>query len=130
MTPPQHMQPKAKQVSGKPISRSDLFKYTNGRFLCNEKYHCDGRFIEFDIDELCAIAASAGPGPPSPIHSIEKFEGGFCKALLLQKENGSELIAKLPFPIAGPPKQTTEAEVAVVKYGKACTNNATPYSRS
>jgi hypothetical protein len=63
-----------------------------------------------------AIAASTGGQQNSPINAIEKMEGGFSKALLLRKEDGSEIIAKIPFPIAGPPKYTTASEVAVLKY--------------
>ncbi|KAH6859108.1 hypothetical protein BKA58DRAFT_414728 [Alternaria rosae] len=44
------------------------------------------------------------------------MEGGFSKGLLLRKEDGSEIVAKIPFPIAGPPKYTTASEVAVLKY--------------
>jgi hypothetical protein len=44
------------------------------------------------------------------------MEGGFSRALLLHKEDKSEIIAKIPFPIAGPPKYTTGSEVAVLQY--------------
>lgn len=46
------------------------------------------------------------------------MEGGFSKALLLRKQDGSEMIAKIPFAIAGPPKYTTASEVAVLRYGE------------
>lgn len=46
------------------------------------------------------------------------MEGGFNKALLLRKDDGSEIIAKIPFSIAGPPKYTTASEVAVLEYRK------------
>lgn len=46
------------------------------------------------------------------------MEGGCSKALLLRKEDGSEIIAKIPFSIAGPPKHTTASEVAVLQYLK------------
>ena len=46
------------------------------------------------------------------------MEGGFSKALLLRKEDGSEIVAKIPFSIAGPPKYTTASEVAVLQYRK------------
>jgi hypothetical protein len=105
-------------VAGKSINREDLFKYTNGRFLANEKQACDRRYVTFDLDRLCAIAASTGGRNYSPVHAIEKMEGGFSKALLLREEDGSEIIAKIPFPIAGPPKYTTASEVAVLQYRK------------
>ncbi|KAH7345910.1 hypothetical protein BKA66DRAFT_517139 [Pyrenochaeta sp. MPI-SDFR-AT-0127] len=100
---------------GKPISREELFKYTNGRFLANEAEACNRRYVRFDIDQLCAVAAGAGGGF-SPIKAIDKMEGGFSKALIMQKEDGSEVVAKIPFSIAGPPKYTTASEVAVLKF--------------
>ena len=92
-----------------------MFKYTNGRFLANEKKAVDRRYVRFDLDQLCAVAATTG-GRHSPVCAIDKMEGGFSKALLLRKEDGSEIVAKIPFPIAGPPKYTTASEVAVPKY--------------
>ena len=102
---------------GKSISRDELFTYTNGRFLVNEAKACNRRFVRFNVDQLCSVAASVG-GPLSPIQAIEKLEGGFSKALLMRKEDGQEVIAKLPFPIAGPTKYTTASEVAVLHYCK------------
>lgn len=99
---------------GERIGREDLFKYTNGRFLVREKEACDRRYLSFDLDQLCAIAASAGS--KSPIRAVEKMEGGFSKALLMSKEDGTEVIAKLPFSIAGPPKYLTASEAAVLQY--------------
>ncbi|KAI4927821.1 hypothetical protein J4E85_006333 [Alternaria conjuncta] len=101
--------------AGSPIDREDLFKYTNGRFLANEKKAVDRRYVTFDLDQLCAVAATTG-GRYSPVCAIDKMEGGFSKALLLRREDGSEVVAKIPFPIAGPPKYTTASEVAVLIY--------------
>jgi hypothetical protein len=123
-------------VAGKPIDREDLFKYTNGRFLANEKQACDRRYVTFDVDRLCEVAASTGGQKYSPVLAIEKMEGGFSKAMLLRKEDGSEIVAKIPFPIAGPPKYTTASEVAVLQYRKfpnvhplvSCNFNGTPYN--
>ncbi|CAE6998145.1 hypothetical protein P3342_000765 [Pyrenophora teres f. teres] len=100
---------------GKSISREELFKYTNGRFLANEAEACNRRYVRFDIDQLCAVAAAAG-GSSSPIKAIDKMEGGFSKALIMRKEDGSEVVAKIPFSIAGPPKYTTASEVAVLTF--------------
>jgi hypothetical protein len=100
---------------GKSTSRDELFAYTNGRFLVNEAHACNRRFVRFNVDQLCSVAASVG-GPLSPIQAIEKLEGGFSKAILMRKENGREIVVKIPFPIAGPPKYTTASEVAVLHY--------------
>jgi hypothetical protein len=105
---------------GKTISREELFNYTNGRFLANEAEACNRRYVRFDIDQLCAVAAAAG-GSSSPIRAIDKMEGGFSKALIMRKEDGSQVVAKIPFSIAGPPKYTTASEVAVLKFSKTAT---------
>jgi hypothetical protein len=87
--------------------------------LVREKDSCDQRYLEFDLDQLCAVAASAGSSK-SPIRTIEKMEGGFSKALLMSKEDGAEVVFKLPFSIAGPPKYLTASEAAVLQY---CTSS-------
>lgn len=106
---------------GIPISREELFIYTNGRFLANEAEACKRRYLSFDVDQLCAVAAAAGDSS-SPIRTIDKMEGGFSRALIMRKEDGSEVVAKMPFPIAGPPKYTTASEVAVLKFSKTVTS--------
>lgn len=45
------------------------------------------------------------------------MEGGFSKALHMTKEDGTEVIAKIPSPNAGPARYTTASEVAIMKYG-------------
>ncbi|KAB2103052.1 hypothetical protein AG0111_0g8708 [Alternaria gaisen] len=100
---------------GKSITREELFKYTNGRFLANEKEAANRRYVKFDVDQLCAVAATTD-GKHSPVCAIEKMEGGFSKALLMRKEDGTEAVAKIPCTIAGPPKYTTASEVAILRY--------------
>lgn len=113
-------------VVGQPICRHKLFEYTNGRFLAQEDGAFQRRYLEFDIDELCAIASKVGS--PSQVHAVEKMEGGFSKALVMKKLDGTEVVAKLPFRIAGPPKYTTAAEVAVLQYGTLTVLDADPPS--
>ncbi|PGH10605.1 hypothetical protein AJ80_07456 [Polytolypa hystricis UAMH7299] len=124
-TPSQPCETVSITCQGKPINREELFKYTNGRFLVNETTACDRRYVKFDVDQLCAIAASVG-SRHSPVRTIEKMEGGFSKALLLQREDGSEVIAKIPFSIAGPRKYTTASEVAILQYVHAHTQVPVP----
>lgn len=111
------------QLPGKSISRDELFQYTNGRFLTREKQQRDCRYVKFDLEALCAIAATTGPSV-SPVREVEKLEGGFSKALCIRRENGSELIAKIPCPNAGLTKNTTASEVAVLQYGMKVLVNA------
>ncbi|KAL5334688.1 kinase-like domain-containing protein [Aspergillus crustosus] len=100
---------------GKPITRDELFTYTNGRFLVDEQRQISRRYRKFNLDSLCEIAATAG-GSTSPIIAIEKLEGDFSKALLMKKEDGGELIAKIPCHIAGPAFLTTASEVGNLEY--------------
>ncbi|KAJ5480495.1 hypothetical protein N7530_006004 [Penicillium desertorum] len=44
------------------------------------------------------------------------MEGGFSKAFLIRKENGSEVIAKILYYIAGPPTLTIAGEVGALEY--------------
>lgn len=94
----------------------DLFAYTNGHFLVDEERQLGRRYVQFDLDALCRTAATAG-GETSHIIAIDKMEGGFSKAFLMRKENGAEVIAKVPCRIAGPPSLTTAGEVGVLEYG-------------
>ncbi|KAF7625353.1 hypothetical protein AFLA_002221 [Aspergillus flavus NRRL3357] len=110
---------------GKPISREELFAYTNGHFLVDEQRQLNRRYLNFDLDTLCDVAASAG-GDSSRIVTIEKLEGGFSKALLMKKGNGKEVIAKLPCRIAGPTSLTTACEVGVLEYVRKYTSIPAP----
>ncbi|KAM5435762.1 hypothetical protein MferCBS31731_006211 [Microsporum ferrugineum] len=100
---------------GKIIDQEELFSYTNGHFLVNAEYQYRQRYLKFDISQLCAVAAAAG-NSKSPIVAVEKMEGGFCKALLMKKADGTEVVAKLPSKLVRPPKYSTASEVATLKY--------------
>ncbi|RAH44915.1 uncharacterized protein BO95DRAFT_498508 [Aspergillus brunneoviolaceus CBS 621.78] len=110
---------------GKSITREELFTYTNGHFLIDEETQLRRRYLKFNINALCDLAATAGASP-SPIRTIEKLEGGFSKALLLTKENDEEVVAKLPYHIAGPASLTTVSEVAALQYVKKYTRIPVP----
>ncbi|KAI2956348.1 hypothetical protein CBS147323_9268 [Aspergillus niger] len=110
---------------GKPITRDELFTYTNGRFLVDEDRQFARRYRKFNLDALCDIAAAAGEST-SRIIAIEKLEGGFSKALLMKKEDGCELIAKVPCRIAGPAFLTTASEVGTLEYIRKYTSIPVP----
>lgn len=101
---------------GMPITREDLFAYTNGHFLVNEEHQFNRRYVRFDLDALCSAAALVG-GDSSRVTAIDKMEGGFSKAFLMKRANGTDVIAKIPCRIAGPPSLTTAGEVGVLEYG-------------
>ncbi|KFY81622.1 hypothetical protein V500_11237 [Pseudogymnoascus sp. VKM F-4518 (FW-2643)] len=108
----------------KSIDREELFAYTNGHFLIDEQRQLELRYVKFDVDALCDVSAAAGP-EPSPVTAIEKMEGGFAKAFLIKRKNGTEVIAK-PCRNVGPPKLTTASEVAVLQYIKQNTDLPVP----
>ncbi|KAI2887441.1 hypothetical protein CBS11852_7504 [Aspergillus niger] len=110
---------------GKSISPDELFAYTNGHFLVDEQHQLARRYVKFDLDALCNVATAVGVDP-SPVLSVEKMEGGFSKALLMNKENGTEVVAKLPCRIAGPAELTTASEVGVLEYLHRNTNIPVP----
>ncbi|EFE37825.1 hypothetical protein TRV_07482 [Trichophyton verrucosum HKI 0517] len=95
--------------------RDDLFRYTSGRWLINEKHQLDQRFVEFSIDKLCSRAAAIF-GPKTKCVRVVKIEGNSNKAFLLTMDDGNEVIAKIPCPNAGAPLLTTASEVATLKF--------------
>ncbi|KAI9370609.1 kinase-like domain-containing protein [Aspergillus egyptiacus] len=107
--------------SGQPIQPEQLFEYTNGRFLVNEKYEVSKRYAKFDLEALCAVVSSV-PSVSSPISKIDKLEGGFNKALLMTAENGKELIAKIPCPLVVPAEHSTASEAALLEYIRSQTS--------
>ncbi|CZT03693.1 uncharacterized protein RCO7_07614 [Rhynchosporium graminicola] len=109
---------------GKPIVQEDLFRCTNGRFLVAEETQYRRRYLKFNVQKLCDVAAALGD--PSPVMQIDKMEGGFSKALLLTRADGQECIAKLPCPNAGPSHLTTASEVAVLQLVRSQTTIPVP----
>ncbi|KAJ6118731.1 hypothetical protein N7471_013351 [Penicillium samsonianum] len=105
----------------------ELFAYTNGHFLTNEEHQLSRRYVRFDVDELCNTTAAVG-GNSSQVTAIDKMEGGFSKVFLMKKENGSEVIAKIPCHIAGPPTLTTAGEVGALEYIRKHTSIPVPRS--
>ncbi|KAE8313775.1 hypothetical protein BDV41DRAFT_564168 [Aspergillus transmontanensis] len=88
---------------GEPIQYEQLFEYTNGRFLVNERSEKAKRYAEFNVDALCSIVSSL----PS--------------VMLMTAENGKEIVAKMPFPRIVPMEYSTASEVAVLNYVRAHT---------
>ncbi|EZG05962.1 hypothetical protein H106_04448 [Trichophyton rubrum CBS 735.88] len=95
--------------------RDELFRYTSGRWLINEKHQLDQRFVEFSIDMLCSRAAAIF-GPKTKCVRVVKIEGNSNKAFLLTMDDGNEVIAKIPCPNAGAPFLTTASEVATLRF--------------
>lgn len=71
--------------------------------------------MKFSIDNLCALAAAQFGSATECIH-LDKIEGNSNKALALTMGNGSEVIAKIPCPNAGPASYMTSSEVATLVF--------------
>ncbi|KAF2877050.1 kinase-like domain-containing protein [Massariosphaeria phaeospora] len=110
---------------GKIISQENLFRYTNGRFLVDEENQCRKRNVRFDISSLCELVGNLCE-TASPVIAIDKLEGGFSKALLMKRADGTELVAKIPCRNAGLPYYTTASEVAVLHYIREHTSIPVP----
>lgn len=92
--------------------------YTSGRWLRGDDTQRDARHITFDFEALCRRVIELCPGAAS-VSRCKKKEGGFNRVFVFTTDNGRRLVARLPFPIAGPPKITTQSEVATIRYGKS-----------
>lgn len=73
------------------------------------------RYVCLNVPELMRVAATA-VGRDRCVDMLKVTEGGFNKIFLLTMDNGPEVIARIPTPIAGPPHYTTASEVATMDY--------------
>lgn len=89
--------------------------YTGGRWLRRDKLECDSRYISFDFDALCRRIVELCPGALS-LATYNKKEGGFNRVFIFTTDNVKRVAARLPFAPAGPPRLTTNSEVATIKY--------------
>lgn len=98
------------------ITATDPYFYTTGRWLNNDQLQCEARYVKFDFAALCAKAVNACAGATKVVR-YEKKEGGFNRVFVLCLDNGARVIARVPYRIAGPPRLTTNSEVATMAYG-------------
>ncbi|KKZ68406.1 hypothetical protein EMCG_00175 [[Emmonsia] crescens] len=89
----------------------ELFTYTSGRFLYNEKRRLEERRVNFDVAAL-KHAAEQHVGRGKIMHLQKLAEGGFNRVFLLTTEDGFQAIAKVPYMITVPKHYTTASEVA------------------
>lgn len=75
------------------IDGEELFRYTAGRWLINEKQQLTQRYVKFDVDNLCQRAASLLGA--SMVSRIDKMEGNFNKALLLTMDDKRQVIRQV-----------------------------------
>ena len=90
---------------------------TSGHWLHRDKVQQQARFLKFDFPLLCQKAVDVCPGVGSILRCVKK-EGGFNRVFIFDMENGTRVVARLPFRVAGPQNLTTHSEVATMTYGK------------
>ncbi|KAL3422795.1 hypothetical protein PVAG01_04542 [Phlyctema vagabunda] len=115
-------------LSVKAPSKDPLYPilYTSGRWLHRDEEQCALRHIDFSFPELCKKALKLSPDA-THIISYEKKEGGFNKVFIFHLNNGTRLVARLPTRAAGPPRLTTNSEVATIKYVRSHTSIPVPH---
>lgn len=91
--------------------------YTNGRWLKNDQIQRESRYINFDFAALCRKAVELCQ-QARYVTSCEKKEGGFNRVFLFRMDSGERIVARLPTPIAGPRRLTTNSEVATLAYSE------------
>jgi hypothetical protein len=92
-------------------------EYTAGRWLKQDKLQRDARHLDFDFAALTAKAIALCPKARS-VSACTKLESGFNKAFLYTMDSGERIVARVPTPIAGPRRLTTNSEVATIAYSK------------
>jgi hypothetical protein len=96
----------------------DPFAYTTGRWLHRDEVQRNARFLKFDFPFLSQKAVKVCPGAKNVVR-YEKKEGGFNRVFILHMDNGTRIVARLPFRVAGPRSLTTHSGVATMSYCEA-----------
>ncbi|KAH9834716.1 26S protease regulatory subunit 4 [Teratosphaeria destructans] len=93
----------------------DVFDYTSGRWLYNEKRRLHERHLTFNVSALLEAAARSVHQSKEDIKSFRKLaEGGFNRVFELTMRNGLQIIARLPYPSTQPKLLATASEVATM----------------
>ncbi|KAK2865461.1 hypothetical protein FQN49_003544 [Arthroderma sp. PD_2] len=73
------------------------------------------RYLQFDFQLLCKTAVKLCPDA-SNVANYEKKEGGYNRVFILRMDTGKRVVARIPTRVAGPPRLTTNSEVATMAY--------------
>ena len=96
-------------------NQDDFFRYSAGRWLWSEEEQFAARYVRFNIQALCSVAAKSVSSTSCSM--ITKMpEGNFNKSFLVTMTDGKEVVAKVPNPNAGRPHFNTASEVATMDY--------------
>lgn len=86
----------------------------------NESLRMAERRLVFNVTELKRVAAKALNRSASDVNAIEKIaEGGFNRILEVTMNDGSSVLARLPFPATLPRRLAVASEVATLDFLRA-----------
>ncbi|EHK96215.1 putative Altered inheritance of mitochondria protein 9, mitochondrial [Glarea lozoyensis 74030] len=103
----------------------DPLVFTSGHWLHRDAQQRDARTLDFDFNALCKKVVELCPGSRQ-VETFEKAESGFNRVFLFLMDNGTGIVARIPFRIAGPAGLTTNSEVATMAYMRKHTNIPVP----
>ncbi|KAE8318371.1 kinase-like domain-containing protein [Aspergillus transmontanensis] len=96
---------------------SELFEYTSGRWIFNESLRLAERRRVFNVPELKRLAAESINQGANDVARFEKFaEGSFNRVFLVTMNDGTKLIARIPYPLIEPKYLVVASEVATLDY--------------
>lgn len=93
----------------------DPYSFTNGHWLHQDELQRKARYLQFDFSRLCETAIGLSEGA-SRVTSYENKEGGYNRVVVLTMDTGKRVVARITTRVAGPPRLTTNSEVATIEY--------------
>ncbi|RMZ83193.1 hypothetical protein DV738_g1427, partial [Chaetothyriales sp. CBS 135597] len=94
---------------------SDLFDFTGGRFLFNEKKRLTERHVEFNVDGLAETVCNSTRRSLSELTSITKLaEGGFNRMIEVSFSDGYTVLARIPYQKTTPKNLVIASEAATL----------------
>ena len=97
------------------VQAQDPYLHTDGRWLHQDELQRKSRHVQFNFPRLCEIATELCDGA-SGVKSYEKKEGGYNRVFILTMDTGKRVVVRIPTSVAGPPRLTTNSEVATITY--------------
>ncbi|KAF7197402.1 Altered inheritance of mitochondria protein 9, mitochondrial [Pseudocercospora fuligena] len=98
-------------------STSPLFHYTSGRWVYNEDKRLKERERIFNVDQLQHLAARAVSRRREDVTSIEKLgEGAANRAFVIRFRDGSQVVARIPYPVIEPKGLVVASEAATMTF--------------
>ncbi|PYH67813.1 phosphotransferase family protein [Aspergillus vadensis CBS 113365] len=94
-----------------------LFQYTSGRWIYNEKNRLTERRRAFNADALKTAVARSLQRCDTDIKSLTKLaEGGFNRVLQITMLDDTQILARLPYPSTEPKRLAVASEVATLAF--------------